>query len=252
MGISASSFYNRLNTTDNTSKETNMTIPKNEEKEKKFDKDKFDFEIQNLENNIIQTEGNDLSFPMLNHKAKIKKEEFFIYRNKKIRPKDYYIDALLCTIFIKKVAADKIIKDGFYLENENFEKELSHIESSRLIERANYKNNFYKSSSNDHDCHDRFHYQSIFVFKKECENKHCESRKTSKKLSLSKVKQNKGKFIKLCPSCFKAWNNNQYCYYCCAIYKDNNIETNVDGKSWIMCDGCTSWVYFFKKASHKL
>lgn len=76
-----------------------------------------------------------------------------------------------------------------------------------------------------------------------CDNKACETRSSSsKKVNLTKVKQPKGKIIKLCQGCLKAWNNGQYCYYCCSIYKDNNINANVDGKSWICCDLCSSWV----------
>jgi hypothetical protein len=48
--------------------------------------------------------------------------------------------------------------------------------------------------------------------------------------------------MRLCQHCLRAWNNRQYCFYCYSIYKDSNINSSGDGKSWIMCDGCSSWV----------
>lgn len=81
------------------------------------------------------------------------------------------------------------------------------------------------------------------IEKKKCENKLCFSKLAKKKckMHLSKTKIAKGKFRWLCQTCLKAFNNNKYCYYCITIYKDNTF----DGKQWIGCDTCDSWVIFF-------
>ena len=74
-----------------------------------------------------------------------------------------------------------------------------------------------------------------------CENNSCEliAPKKNSNISWIKVKNQKGKSMWLCSVCHKAYKKDQFCYYCNSIYKDANIY---DGKSWIGCDYCDSWV----------
>lgn len=81
----------------------------------------------------------------------------------------------------------------------------------------------------------------LFLKTERCENKNCNSA-SKKNVSLIKRKICKGKFLWLCNFCIKAWNCGQYCFYCFTIYKDSNINSSTDGKDWILCDGCDSWV----------
>jgi len=76
---------------------------------------------------------------------------------------------------------------------------------------------------------------------RKCDNKVC-GVIASKKLNWCKVKINKSKHSWLCKACFKAWKNNQFCYYCNVIYSDNTNTSNYnDNKSWIQCDFCEMW-----------
>ena len=79
---------------------------------------------------------------------------------------------------------------------------------------------------------------------RKCENKNCElkSSKKNSKVSWTKIKISKSKSKWLCSVCSKAFKNKQYCYYCVSIYKDN--VNNFDGKDWICCDLCDSWVFY--------
>ena len=83
-----------------------------------------------------------------------------------------------------------------------------------------------------------------------CENKNCNYVNGKKKVILNKKKIAKGKFLWLCISCTRCWNNGQYCYYCLSIYGNSNNCT--DGKDWIQCDSCSSWVYFKNNIQHHI
>jgi hypothetical protein len=79
---------------------------------------------------------------------------------------------------------------------------------------------------------------------RKCGNKPCGivgPKKTNN--SWTKIKNFKSKTIWLCGSCHKAWKNDQYCYYCHIIYRDNmnNTSNYNDTKSWIQCDYCELW-----------
>ena len=73
-----------------------------------------------------------------------------------------------------------------------------------------------------------------------CENKSC-TFISHKKFNLIKVKNFKSKPIWLCYECCKAYNNEQFCYYCGTIYRDNYNDSYNDNKSWIQCDFCELW-----------
>jgi hypothetical protein len=77
---------------------------------------------------------------------------------------------------------------------------------------------------------------------RKCENPSCEliAPKKNSNTTWNKVKNSKGKTIWLCAGCYKAYKKDQFCYYCMGIYKDSN---QYDGKSWIGCDYCKSWVF---------
>lgn len=79
---------------------------------------------------------------------------------------------------------------------------------------------------------------------RKCDNKVCGVSGSRKSNIWVKAKSSKGKMIWLCVSCHKAWKNNQYCYYCNIIYRDNTdtgISNYNDTKSWIQCDYCEMW-----------
>ena len=82
----------------------------------------------------------------------------------------------------------------------------------------------------------------LFNLKGKCDNKHCDSHSTRKKIKLIKVRVCKGKLLRLCNKCNEAWINRQYCFYCLAIYFDRDSNAYVDDKEWIQCDSCMSWV----------
>jgi len=76
---------------------------------------------------------------------------------------------------------------------------------------------------------------------RKCYNKVC-GVVESKNHGWFKVKISKSRYSWLCRGCFKAWKNNQFCYYCNVIYRDNASTTNyIDNKSWIQCDFCEMW-----------
>jgi hypothetical protein len=75
-----------------------------------------------------------------------------------------------------------------------------------------------------------------------CENKNCNQANGKRKITLNKKKISKGKFLWLCQFCTKAWTNGQYCFYCLTIYGNSNNNYCSDGKDWVECDTCSSWV----------
>jgi len=74
---------------------------------------------------------------------------------------------------------------------------------------------------------------------RKCDNTSCEYMilKKSHNIKFTKIKNQKGKSLWLCPSCLKTFNKGQFCFYC---LKDS---ATYDGKNWIQCDYCESWVF---------
>ena len=78
-------------------------------------------------------------------------------------------------------------------------------------------------------------------FTKKCDNQPC-TYIAYDPHKLFKVKLHKSKYLWLCEKCFKAFNLQNYCYYCHVIYREYEHGTQYyDRKKWIQCDFCYKW-----------
>ena len=76
---------------------------------------------------------------------------------------------------------------------------------------------------------------------RKCENKICLTIGPIKSNMWVKSSNSNKKSQWLCVTCYKAWRNNQYCYYCDVIYVDGSSSNYNDPKNWVMCDFCDMW-----------
>lgn len=158
--------------------------------------------------------------------------------NKKIKQSEVLFEHLISNYSLIEAASEKIFLNGLVSMDE--------LNNLPVKERTDYDSeNELRLAKDDEKIPKTYLKNSISLIYKEirkCENKNCDSKGTKKNMKQNwvKIKISKGKSKWLCNICSKAFKNKQYCYYCISIYKDNN--NNFDGKDWICCDFCDSWV----------
>ena len=99
------------------------------------------------------------------------------------------------------------------------------------------KNNYYMLNKKEN---------SYNNFSKKCDNKICTYLADDPhKLFQAKFYTSniyKAKHLWLCEKCYKAFNLQNYCYYCHTVYRDYDHGTQYyDRKKWIQCDFCMRW-----------
>lgn len=125
------------------------------------------------------------------------------------------------------VAADKLMeKEGISLDYLN----------SKTLPKLHYSVDAQRDEDDD-DSED---------LSRKCQNIMCAVNvETKKDLYLARFSHSnsyKCETLNLCKKCFKAYEMENYCFYCNAIYRDFQFnEQYFDNKKWILCEYCDRW-----------